>query len=302
MKVAFLGIGNMGRHIAANLLKARFDLTVWNRRDACWGNVEALVKQGAGCSEKIRDAVAGADFIGFSLASDEAVRAVVDEAGDALKRGAILFDTSTISTASVLELSARLSGRGVSYLDAPVSGGIQGAEDASLTVMVGGDEPAFAKCLPLLQAIGSTIVYMGASGAGQATKLINQMLTAVNSTVVCEAMVVAKKAGLDLRKVYDVLVKSWGGSRMLERSVLQYIIPERYESAACLEIMSKDLTHLIALARDVGYRVPLTELTKRFYDEARDGGMGKLDHTYLIEIMKDKNRIDPAAGKPDARK
>jgi 3-hydroxyisobutyrate dehydrogenase-like beta-hydroxyacid dehydrogenase len=295
MKIAFLGLGNMGHHMAANLLKARFDLAVWNRKDSCWSNLEALVRQGARTSGTIPEVVENADAIGLSLAGDEAVREVVQASLPALKRGAIFFDTSTISTAAVRELSASLAGRGVAYLDTPVSGGILGAEQASLTIMAGGDEKAFTAILPVLRSIGSTIEYMGSSGAGQATKLINQMLTAVNQTAVSEAMIIARRAGLDLHRVYDVLVKSWGSSRMLERSVLQYIIPEKYESTACLEIMAKDLTHCIALAKEVGYRVPLIELTKRIYDAGSESGNGKLDHSYLIEIMKTSNRLVPDA-------
>lgn len=291
MKIAFIGMGNMGKNIALNILRRGYDLTIWNRKDGYWPNVEQLVKEGAKYAENIPEAVKEADVIGLSLTSDAAVMSVMDEALPALKKGAVIIDFSTVSPKCSKLMSEKLSGIPAYFLDAPVSGGIEGAETAALTVMVGGDRNSFNKVLPILNAMGQNIHYMGGSGAGEISKLINQVLTAVNQAVICEAMVIGGKVGLDLNQLYKVLASSWGSSRMLERSVPNYIIPQKYESAACLGLMLKDLNLALEMGNDVGYSLPITELSKHYYEEANKEGHGNLDHSYIIEIMKKENEL-----------
>lgn len=291
MKVTFIGIGQMGKNIAHNILRGGYDLTVWNRKGANWPNVEELVKAGAKCPESISEAVKDADIVGLSLTSDAAVKAVIEEAIPTLKKGAIVIDHSTASPKCAQEMGEKLLGKPAYFLDAPVSGGIQGAADATLSVMVGGDKAIYDKALPVLQAMGKNIHYMGPQGSGHVTKLINQILTGANQAVVCEAMVIGEKSGLDMNTLFNVLVNAWGSSRMLERSVSQYIIPKKYESAACLELMLKDFNIAIQMARDMGYSLPITELSKHFYEEAKNEGNGKMDHSYIIEIMKKENQL-----------
>jgi 3-hydroxyisobutyrate dehydrogenase-like beta-hydroxyacid dehydrogenase len=290
MKIAFIGMGQMGKNIALNIVKHGFDVTVWNRKDAFWPNVEEAVRAGAKAAASIADAVAGADVVGLSLTSDAAVSSVLAEAVGALKKGAVVVDFSTTSPKCSKDMKKLLADIPADFLDAPVSGGMEGAAAGTLTVMVGGDRASYDKVLPVLQAMGKNIHHMGPNGAGQVTKLINQILTGVNQAMVCEAMVVAAESGLDMNQLFGVLTTAWGTSRMLERSVPQYIIPQKYESAACLELMIKDLGMALKMADDMGVALPLTQLAKHYYDAAGDAGQGKMDHSYVIEIMKQENK------------
>lgn len=289
MKVTFIGIGQMGKNIALNILQQGHSLTVWNRKDSCWPNVQELIKQGAKYAENIAESVKDADIIGLSLASDDAVTSVLDEVYSTLKQGTIVVDFSTISPKCTKKISDKLACISVEFLDAPVSGGIQGAQDGNLTIMVGGDRDSYDKILPIFRAVGKNIHYLGSSGSGQVAKLINQILTGVNQAIVCEAMVIGEKSQIDLQELYNVLVTSWGNSRMLERSVPQYIIPRQYESAAYLDLMVKDLSIALKMAHDIGCNLPITQLTKRYYEVASSEGHGKLDHSYIFEIMRKEN-------------
>jgi 3-hydroxyisobutyrate dehydrogenase-like beta-hydroxyacid dehydrogenase len=290
MKVAFLGTGAMGSGISDNILKKGFDLTVWNIKDEFWANAEALAAKGAHLAESPGDAVKDADVIGMSLTADKIVELVCGQIYDSVKKGAVIFDCSTASPACAKKMYAKFAPKGVAFIDAPVSGGVAGAEKGTLTVMAGGDAAAVAKAEPVIKAFAGYFAHMGGIGAGQSTKLINQLLTGVNQAAVCEAMLIAEKAGLDLSQLYDLLVTAWGNSKMLERSVKEYIIPKKYESAACLQLMLKDLGLTIQMAHDVGYAAPLTELAETYYHTAADRGWGKQDHAAIIKIMEEKNK------------
>jgi 3-hydroxyisobutyrate dehydrogenase-like beta-hydroxyacid dehydrogenase len=281
----------MGKGMAANILKGGFEIIVWNRKDECYANVEEIVAQGAKTTETLGESVEGADVVALSLTSDAAVRAVVAEMYDNLKPGAIVIDHSTASPKLAKELAEKLAAAGVFFLDAPVSGGAGGALQGTLAIMIGGKKEAFEKALPVLKTMGTNVVYMGPTGSGHVTKLINQMLTGVNQAIVCEAMLIGEKAGLNLQELLNVLVNAWGNSRMLERSVPEYIIPKKYESAACLELMAKDFSLASQMAEDLGYKIPLTELGRHYYQSAKDQGYGKMDHCYIIELMKEENKL-----------
>lgn len=290
MKVAFLGTGAMGNGIAGNILKGGFDLSVWNVQDAFWANAEALGEKGARTCSDIADAVRDADVIGMSLTADRIVKLVCDQIFPFVKAGAVIFDCSTTSPGCSKEMAEKFAPRGVDFIDAPVSGGIGGAEAGTLTVMVGGTQEAFDRAKPVLQAFSGYLERMGDIGAGETTKLINQLLTGVNQATVCEAMLIAEKAGLDMEKLYSLLVTAWGNSKMLERSVMEYIVPKQFASAACLQLMLKDLTLTLQMADELGYRAPLTEVATHFYEEAKEQGMGKEDHAAIIKIMETENR------------
>ncbi len=291
MKVAFLGTGAMGNGIASNILEAGYDLTVWNLKDPFWANVEKLVEKGAKSSDTIQEAVKDADIIGMSLVADFAVKDVCGKVAETVKEGAVIFDCSTVSPDCEKEMEALFEKEGAYYLDAPVSGGIGGAEAGTLTVMIGGDYDAYKKAEPVFKSFSGTYNHMGKIGNGQVTKLINQLLTGVNQATVCEAMLIAEKADLDMEKLFNLLTVSWGSSRMLDRSVPEYIIPKKFESAACLQLMLKDLKLTLEMAESVGYKVPITETAVHFYDQAKEEGIGKEDHSAIIKIMEKENKL-----------
>lgn len=288
MKVAFLGTGAMGSGIAANIAAYGFSLRVWN------SHIERafpLREKGAEICEDLAEAVKDADVIGMCLTADDAVKQVCGKLYPLVKRGSVIFDCSTTSPGCPKEMQAKFAEKGVGFLDAPVSGGIAGANAGTLTVMVGGAEKDFEAAKPVLQAFSSYLERMGGIGAGQTTKLINQLLTGVNQATVCEAMLLAEKAGLDMEKLYALLLTAWGYSKMLERSVKEYIIPKKYESAACLQLMNKDLRLTLQMANQLGYQAPITATAAHFYNAAQENGWGKEDHSAIIKVMEQEDKL-----------
>ncbi len=290
MNISFLGTGAMGSGIAHNLLKAGHKLTVWNLHDASWNNVLELQKQGARVCEKLEDAASDADMIGISLTADAALKSVCAQILPFVRPGCILFDCSTVSPITSQEMAVSFAERQVYFLDTPVSGGMEGAEAGTLTVMVGGNQEAYERAKSVIGAFSSYFCYMGPSGAGEATKLINQLLAGVNQAVVCEAMTIAEYHGLNMELLYEVLVNSWGNSRMLERSVMKHIVPNHYESAARLQLMLKDLRLTLQMSQDMGCVAPITEVATGFYQRAFEQGLGTLDHSAIIQVMLKENK------------
>lgn len=288
MRLAFIGIGEMGVGMAANMLAKNGELVIWNRtKDK--PHVLTLTGQGARLVDTIAEVIAAADFIGINLTSDTAVAEVAEQMLNCVKPGQIVMDFSTISPDSAALISEKFAAKGAYFLDCPVSGGSAGAKAGTLAIMCGGDKGAFDKAMPVLQMCGNNIQLMGQSGSGQKAKLINQLLTWVNQAVVCEAMLLAQKAGVDLQALYKVLSTSWGRSWMLERSVERYIIPENFESPSGVELMVKDYNLILQLAEKAGCTVPISVEAKKPYDQAMSEGLAKKDPSVIFEVMKRNN-------------
>ena len=214
--VGFIGIGVMGREMVLNLLKGGHRVRVFDvRREAA----ESLRSHGADVATSVADAVAGAE-VGITMLPDTPqVQDVVLGAQGILANppaGRILIDMSTIAPQATREMSAALAKIGVAMLDAPVSGGPQGAQNATLSIMVGGDGAALDKVRPVLAAMGTTVVHMGATGAGQVTKLCNQLVVGINLQGVCEAIALGRAAGVDLGKLRDALLGGSAASWMMQ--------------------------------------------------------------------------------------
>jgi 3-hydroxyisobutyrate dehydrogenase-like beta-hydroxyacid dehydrogenase len=288
MKILFVGIGEMGVWMAENILKKNGALDIWNRtKDK--PHVLNLLSQGAVMAPDFTEAVSKADFICFNLTSDVAAKAVLPEVKAGLKEGTVLMDFSTISPNTAAELAGHYLEKKSFYLDSPVSGGSAGAKAGTLAIMAGGDEAAFKKAMPVFEMCGNNIQHMGASGAGQKAKLINQHLTWINQAVVCEAMLLARKVGINLESLNKVLLTSWGRSWMLERSVARFIIPMNFESPSGVELMVKDYNLLLEMAQEVGCELPIANVAKRPYDQAMAEGLAKKDPSVVIEIMEKYN-------------
>jgi len=288
VKILFVGIGEMGVGMAENLLKKNGALTIWNRtKDK--PHVLSLIEQGAVMAQDLGAAAAQAEFICFNLTSDDAVRAVTPEVQASVREGTILMDFSTISPNTAAETASLYLKKKSCYLDCPVSGGSAGAKAGTLAIMAGGDEAAFNKAIPLLEMCGNNIQYMGPSGSGQKAKLINQLLTWVNQAVVCEGMLLAQQAGINLESLNKVLLTSWGRSWMLERSVARFIIPRNFESPSGVELMVKDYNLILEMAKELGCEVPIATVAKRPYDQAMAEGLAKKDPSVIIEVMEKNN-------------
>jgi 3-hydroxyisobutyrate dehydrogenase-like beta-hydroxyacid dehydrogenase len=289
MNILFIGIGEMGVGMAGNILQKNSRLTIWNRtRDK--PHVRDLLERGAVFAENLAAAVAEAEFICFNLTSEAAVEAVATDILPHIRPAAVVMDFSTISPDSAAALAKRFAGKGAFFLDCPVSGGSAGAKAGTLTIMAGGDKAAFEKAARVFRMCGENIRYMGASSLGQQAKLINQLLTWVNQAVVCEAMLLAEKAGIDLSSLYGALKTAWGRSWMLERSVERYIIPRDFESPSGVELMVKDFNLILKMAEKTGCAIPIARKAKEPYDQAMDEGLAKKDPSVIIEVMERNNR------------
>jgi 3-hydroxyisobutyrate dehydrogenase len=288
MNISFLGIGEMGYGMAGNILEKNGAIAIWNRTKGK-PHVKSLVERGTVLAESIEDAVSGAGCVCFNLTSDAAVAEVASEAARHAAPGTLVLDFSTISPEAAKSLHRSFLERGAFYLDCPVSGGTAGAKAGTLSIMVGGDEGKFDQALPVLRMCGENIQYMGESGHGQKAKLINQLLTWVNQAVVCEAMLLAEKSGINLVSLYKVLLTSWGRSWMLERSVERYIIPRDFESPSGVELMVKDFNLLLSMSEQAGCDIPISKAAKRLYDMAMEEGLAAKDPSVIIEVMERTN-------------
>src|SRR5665647_85915 len=284
MKISYLGMGNMGVRMAPNLYKAGFDISIWSRYNgSSWSNVEKLMNEGLTGFREIEETVKGAKIVGMCVSNDDAVIEVIDKVLPYLEAGTIILDHSTISPQNAILLANRLKEKGCYFLDAPISGGESGAEQGTLTIMVGGDKDAFERCKDYLDAVSRYAVYMGKSGSGSVTKLLNQHMSGINHAVVCEAVLLAKRANIDLESFYTVINNSWGRSFAFERIVLERLIGNTfYPSYAPCEMINKDMHHVVELAEDLGYNPKFAKIASAYFQRNVDEGRGKWDQSSII--------------------
>lgn len=284
-RIGFIGLGIMGKPMAQNLLKAGFELTVYNRSKP---PVEALVSSGARAAASPKAVAEHSDVVITMVTDSEAVKAVVlgsEGVIEGAHPGLVLVDMSTISPAVTRSVCASLAAKGVGALDAPVSGGDVGARDATLTIMVGGTSSLFETCLPVLQALGKKVVYMGPTGAGQLAKLANQILVACNMIGVSECLNFARKAGLDPDRLIDSLsagaASSWSlvnlGPRMVKRD---------YAPGFKVRLLQKDLRYVLATADDLEAPLPATALVHQLYRQLEEKGLGEVGTQALVTALE----------------
>ena len=286
MRVGFIGLGNMGRPMALNLLEAGFPLTVHNRSPA---RAEALAALGAGVARTPAEVARACDVVLACLPTVGDVADVFLGAEGIVagaRAGHVLVDHSTVDLATTRRIDEAARAKGAAFLDAPISGGPSGAADGSLAIMVGGDAEAHARALPVFQAMGSTIVHLGASGAGTAAKLANQLLVATSTVAICEAFLLAARSGVDLEKLHGVLRGSWGSSRMLERNAPMILRREFGPSAAPARNLAKDTAIIASLARGHGLDLPLASAAERVYAELAAGDRGEWDITAVLPFLE----------------
>ena len=297
MQILFIGIGYMGVGMAENILRKNGELFIWNRtKDKPF--VLDLVSKGAVLIPDLKEAASKADFICFNLTTDADVKAVMPDVKAGMKEGSILMDFSTTSPKAAVELASVYLEKKSFYLDSPVSGGPEGAKAGTLAIMVGGDAEAFKKALPIFEMCGNNIQHMGPSGLGQKSKLVGHCLTWGNLAAVCEAMLLARKAGINLESLYKIVLTSWGRSWMFESSVARYIIPMDFDAPASFGTnMKKDYNLLFDMAREAGCELPIASVAKRTYEQAIEEGLGKNHPSVIIKVMEKNNITEPGAGK-----
>ncbi len=283
-KVAFIGLGVMGYPMAGHLLKkGGHELTVYNRNRA---KAEAWVKEyGAGKTAATpAEAAKDQDFVFSCVGNDDDLRAVTlgkDGAFETVRKGSVFIDNTTVSANIARELHAAAKDKGFGFLDAPVSGGSAGAQNGVLTVMVGGDADTFAKAEPMIAAFARMVTLIGAPGAGQLTKMVNQICIAGIVEGLAEGIHFAQKAGLDLPKVMETISKGAAGSWQMENR-WKTMGDAKYDYGFAVDWMRKDLSIALEEARANGSTLPVTALVDQFYAEVQRLGGKRWDTSSLL--------------------
>jgi 2-hydroxy-3-oxopropionate reductase len=281
--VGFIGLGRMGRPMARHLVRAGRRVVVWNRS--------------AGPAAELAAAGAEAAAVVITMLPDlpqvEQVLSGEDGLLRAMRQGSVLVVMGTVSPVGVRELGGRLEAVGVWVVDAPVSGGDVGAEEATLSIMVGGRVEDVDRVRPLFAAMGTTVDHLGPLGAGQLAKACNQVVVAATLTALAEALVLARKGGLDPRRVFALLAGGLAGSRVLELKG-EKLLRHDFRPGGAAAFQHKDLGFALAAARDEGVALPLTALVDQLYGAVRWSGLGEDDHAVILCVL------ERLAGEPDA--
>lgn len=285
--VAFLGLGVMGYPMAAHLKnKGGHDVTVYNRTRA--KAEKWATEHGGHVAATPAEAAAGRDFVFSCVGNDDDLRSVTtgaDGAFHSMKKGSIFIDNTTASAEVARELSQAAQARGFSFLDAPVSGGQAGAENGVLTVMVGGEQEAFDRARPVIGAYARMVGLMGPVGAGQITKMINQICIAGLVQGLAEGIHFGKKAGLDIEKVVEVISKGAAGSWQMENRH-KTMNAGKYDFGFAIDWMRKDLGICLAEADRNGAKLPVTALVDQFYKDVQEMGGRRWDTSSLLARLE----------------
>lgn len=285
-KIGYIGLGIMGAAMARNLLREGFEVIVWNRTES---RAEELIKAGAGWAESPAVLADQVELICLNVTDTPDVEAVLfgrDGVGERKQRSSlIVMDHSTISPEATRVFAQRLKGFGIDFLDAPVTGGDIGARDATLSIMVGGEETDYKKCLPVLEAVAKRITYVGESGAGQLCKACNQIMGALNLLGVCEAMALARKGGLALNKMLEVTSAGAAGSWALENLGNQIAVGDM-EPGFMIDLIRKDLA--IVQKEAVGLNLPLlgVSMVEGLFRAASEMGHGQKGTQALSRVIE----------------
>jgi 3-hydroxyisobutyrate dehydrogenase len=284
-RVGFIGLGIMGQGMARNLLKAGFQVRVWNRTAS---RADDLVNEGAERGESPADVAANSDII-VTCVSDtpDVEKVVLGEGGviEGAQAGALLIDCSTISPKATRAIAEKLAEKNVQMLDAPVSGGSEGAAKGTLSIMVGGPADQFERAKPVFQAMGKTITHIGEIGSGQIVKLVNQTLVVGNCLAMCEALLLAEAGGVDLNKAYDAVSQGAGGSWMFTNRGPQ-IINRDWRPGFTVALQQKDLRLVLDAADELGVPMVGTSLVFNLYRTLEKLGLGQEGNHALVKALE----------------
>ncbi len=289
-RIGFLGLGTMGAAMAANLARAGFAVTAWNRTPGRAPELDALDVTRA---ESPAEVARAADVVVVCVSDTPDVEAVLfgpDGLATGAPEGQLVIDCSTISPSETRDFARRLRERGIGLVDAPVSGGSEGAQNGTLTIFCGGDEADVERARPILAAMGKTITHVGPNGAGQAVKAVNQVILAGTYLGVAEGIVLAMKAGLDVAQVVDALgggaAQSWVLANRSER-----MRANAYPLGFKVALHRKDLGIALGMAREIGADLPVTELASEFETELVARGHADDDMSALARVIRDRSGL-----------
>jgi 3-hydroxyisobutyrate dehydrogenase len=285
-RIGFCGMGTMGAAMAANVARAGFPLSLWNRTP---GRAELPLSLGATEAPSPRELAAGSDVVVICVSDTPDVEAVLfadDGVAAGMPEGGLIIDCSTIAPGATREFAERLADARVGLVDAPVSGGSEGAEKGTLTIMVGGSDADVARAVPVLEAMGRSITHMGPSGAGQATKAVNQVILSGVYLGVAEGMVLAMKSGLDAEKVAQALSGGAAGSWVLDNRSGR-MIDNDYPLGFRIALHLKDITIALSLAKEVGAALPVTAMASQIEAGLVARGHGDDDNSALARAVRE---------------
>ncbi len=289
--VGFVGLGIMGQAMAANLLAAGHDTVVWNRTRS---RADSLVASGATLAASPGDVASRCDIVMICVSDTPDVEAVVfgvDGIAEGLRPGGLIIDHSTISPEATKRFAASVTDVGGNWLDAPVSGGSEGAVNGTLSIMVGGDPVQFERALPYLEDVGSTITLVGPMGAGQLVKAVNQILVVVNQLAVSEALLLAEAGGLDLSATLRAVEGGAAGSWMLSNRGPQMIVRD-WRPGFTIDLQQKDLRLVLDAADELGVPVPGTSLVFQLYRALQTQGLGAEGNHALVKALEIMSGIE----------
>ena len=285
-RIAFIGLGVMGFPMAGHLVKAGADVVVFNRTESTAERWQ--IEHGGSIANTPAAAAAKADVVCVCVGNDDDVRSVVTaDAGalEAMQPGALLIDHTTASQDLALELAEQCHAKSVGFLDAPVSGGQAGAENGQLTVMVGGEPEQFARAQPVFAAYAKQAQLLGSFGAGQLTKMVNQICIAGVLQGLAEGFDFAERAGLDIEDVVAVISQGAAQSWQMENRAAT-MAQDHYEFGFAVDWMRKDLGIALNTARRLGARLPMTALVDQFYGDVQAAGGGRWDTSSLLRRLR----------------
>ena len=286
--IAFLGTGLMGEPMCHNLLEAGLPLTVWNRSPE---KTNCLAKRGAKVADTPNDAVVGADVVITMLSDGPAVTELMFERGvaDKISNGATRIDMGSIGADEAIDHAKRHAVQGVSYLDAPVSGGTRGAATGELAIMAGGDAETFVAMQPVFAPLGQA-THVGPSGCGQLAKLANQVIVAITIGAVSEAFILAGGGGADRAQVREALQGGFASSRILSEHG-QRMVDRTFEPGGPAKFQVKDLRNALKAAGQLGLDLPITKLIHKLFDDMVNSGKADMDHSGLLTHLEELNNI-----------
>ena len=290
-KIGFVGLGIMGKPMAKNLLKAGYDLTVFDINQEA---VNEVVAAGGVAAKTAKDVAAQSEAVITMLPNSPHVKtAVLGENGvlEGAKPGLILIDMSSIAPLAAQEVAAAVAKKGVEMLDAPVSGGEPKAIDGSLSIMVGGKQEIFDRCVELLSKMGKSVVRCGDIGAGNTTKLANQIIVALNIAALSEALVLATKAGVDPELVFNAIRGGLAGSTVMEAKA-PMILAGNFKPGFKIDLHIKDLANAIETGHEVGVPLPLTSSVMEILQALKVDGKGQNDHSGIAMYYEKMAKIE----------
>ena len=287
MQIGFIGVGLMGFPMAKNLLKAGYKLKAFNRSQ---DKAERLKEFGAEISTSIKEVVTNSNVIITMLTDDSAVEKVIgsDEFVKNIKSNTTVIDMSSINPVLSKKCAKILKEKNINYLDAPVSGGTLGAEDASLAIMVGGEDKIFNECFDLLKTLGNPTL-VGPISSGQISKLANQIIVGVTIGAVAEAVILCKKSGTNPSKMIEALSGGWADSKILQTHGKR-MINKDFSPKGKTTTQLKDMTNIINAGKAVDLHLPISSLIKEMYKNLVDVGLGNTDHSSLYNEIEKINK------------